>query len=57
MNNSPLRNSIIVISTVVLIAFFAMLFLTDIPTWPLLAFAMVILIPAQIYLQRTRNRR
>lgn len=57
MNNSPLRNSIIVISTVVLIAFLAMLFLTDIPTWPLLAFAMVILIPAQIYLQRTRNRR
>ncbi|MGO2933857.1 hypothetical protein [Microbacterium sp.] len=57
MKSSPLRVGITVISTVVLITFVAALFLTDMPTWPLLAGAMVILIPAQIYLHRTRARR
>lgn len=56
-DNSQLRTIIIVTSTVVVIAFLAALFLTDISTWALLVGAMVILVPAQVCLNRTRDRR
>jgi hypothetical protein len=55
--NTSQRTIVLVLNIVVLVAFFTTLLLTDISMWLLFAGALIVLVPAQLYLNRTKTRR
>ncbi|SDS42223.1 hypothetical protein [Corynebacterium timonense] len=54
MNISTLRTTVTVVSAIVMIALITLVFATPFPWWAGLIVAVVILIPMQIYLNRSK---
>lgn len=54
MNTSTTRTVVTVVSVIVMIALLALVFATDFPWWAGLIIAVVVLIPMQIYLNKSK---